>query len=125
MLVKTLPLPPANRAAEPTPKSLQMLAAPGTIPGDAVGISKAGLTLEEAQSRQPREDCPRDRIVHFCLDGFHNFFLLFLLFCQDRFFPPLSLSFPFPLDRLCCSQALPRRFKSTVLLKDTTRKPRA
>ena len=57
--------------------------------------------------------------MHFCLDGFHDFFfLLFLLFCQVRF----SLSF-FP-DRLRCSRAGGRRFKSTVLLKDTTRKPR-
>lgn len=46
------------------------------------------------------------------------FLLLFLLFCQVRF----SLSF-FP-DRLRCSRAGGRRFKSTVLLKDTTRKPR-
>lgn len=71
-----------------------MLAAPGTIPADAVGISKAGLTLEEAQSRQPREDCPRDRIVHFCLDGFHIFFFFFFFFVRIAFSPSLSF-FPF------------------------------
>lgn len=98
MLVKNAPASTCKPRSGADPESLQMLAAPGTIPGDAVGISKAGLTLEEAQSRQPREDCPRDRIVHFCLDGFHNFFFFFFFFVRIAFFPlSLFLSFFFLL----------------------------